>query len=157
MIDRAKIEAARLENLAKRRVAQIARRAGKPITPAKAAQLAKLERQRRETEDQARRFKLLCKASGLPIPSREIRFHQTRDWRFDFAFDAERVAVEVEGGIWTQGRHTRGSGYERDMIKYNCAGLAGWLVLRVTPGELCSVETVDMVRLALLARAAGRP
>ena len=69
-------------------------------------------------------------------PELEVRFHPTRKWRFDLAWPAMRLAVEVEGGSWTHGRHTRGSGFESDCEKYNEAALAGWTVLRVTPGMI---------------------
>jgi hypothetical protein len=42
------------------------------------------------------------------------------------------VAVEFEGGIWSNGRHIRGKGYARDVEKYNLAVLEGWRVLRYT-------------------------
>ena len=63
---------------------------------------------------------------------REHRFDPTRRWRFDFAFDASKVAVEVEGGTWQHGRHVRGSGFEKDCEKYNRAAAMGWTVLRYT-------------------------
>ena len=41
---------------------------------------------------------------------REYRFHPDRKWRSDFCWPAEdvRLFVEIEGGIWTDGRHVRG-------------------------------------------------
>lgn len=60
----------------------------------------------------------------------EYKFHPTRQWRFDFAFPHHKIAIELEGGIWTGGRHTRGKGFESDCEKYNEAAKAGWLVLR---------------------------
>ncbi len=48
------------------------------------------------------------------------------------------VAVEIEGGIWTGGRHTRGKGYQGDMEKYNAAQLYGWKVLRYTPDQIAA-------------------
>jgi len=74
-------------------------------------------------------FCLLVRANGLPAPEREYRFHQRR-WRFDFAWPAERVAVEIEGAVYTRGRHTRGAGFSADCVKYNEAAAAGWCVLR---------------------------
>lgn len=74
--------------------------------------------------------------SGLPAPEREYVFHKKRKWRFDFAWPDLLIAVEVEGGIWVGGRHVRGEGYEADCEKYNEAQLAGWMVLRFTPGML---------------------
>lgn len=71
-------------------------------------------------------------AQHMPEPVREYRFHPARRWRFDFAWPEQRVAVEIEGGAWVQGRHTRGAGYTNDCEKYNSAMLEGWRVLRFT-------------------------
>ena len=66
----------------------------------------------------------------IPLPEREYRFDPTRKWRADFAWPAQKLLVEVEGGIWTGGRHTRGSGFARDAEKYNAAAMHGWRILR---------------------------
>jgi hypothetical protein len=55
-----------------------------------------------------------------------------KDWRFDFALVDQKIAIEVEGGVFTRGRHTRGSGFTEDCTKYNAAVRAGWRVLRYT-------------------------
>jgi hypothetical protein len=55
------------------------------------------------------------------------------------------IALEVEGGVWTRGRHTRGKGFLGDMEKYNAAALGGWCVLRVTPDRLTRVG-IELVR-----------
>jgi very-short-patch-repair endonuclease len=68
----------------------------------------------------------------LPEPLREYRWNPERRWRFDFAFVSQRLAVEVEGGTWVGGRHTTGSGFEADCVKYAEAVVAGWRVLRFT-------------------------
>lgn len=74
---------------------------------------------------------------GIPTPEKEYRFDKVRRWRFDYAWpDHGQIAVEIEGGIWTHGRHTRGSGFHADMGKYNMASKAGWRVFRFTPSEL---------------------
>ena len=74
-----------------------------------------------------------CVLAGLPTPAPEHRFCPPRRWRFDWAFVVWKLAVEVEGGSWTGGRHTRGAGFERDIEKYAEALCLGWRVLRVTP------------------------
>jgi len=74
--------------------------------------------------------------AGLPPPVPEYRFHVTRRWRLDLAWPDLRVAVEVEGGIWVAGRHSRGPGFEADCEKYAEAAIEGWMVLRVTPGMI---------------------
>ena len=91
--------------------------------------------------------------NGLPAGAvAEFRFHRSRRWRFDWAWPAERLALEIEGGAWTRGRHTRGKGFIEDMAKYNAAALAGWRVLRVTPQQFSSGEAGRLVRLALATR-----
>ena len=76
-------------------------------------------------------FALHCRAEGL-LPNREYRFHPTREWRFDFAFVGRMIAVEIEGGSGTYGRHQRPGGFEADAVKYNAAAKLGWRVFRYT-------------------------
>lgn len=90
-----------------------------------------------------------CKAAQLPEPVSEYRFHPERRWRFDLAWPAHKVAVEVEGGSWTQGRHTRGLGFELDLIKYAEAALLSWIVLRVTPGMVSDGRALSLVERAI--------
>ena len=52
-----------------------------------------------------------------------------RDWRFDFAFPAQQVACEINGGIYTKGRHIRPEGYLDDCEKLRDAAKLGWRVL----------------------------
>lgn len=91
------------------------------------------------------------KECGLPAPEVEYKF-SCRKYKFDFAWCSNPndcrywVALEVEGGIWTRGAHGRGSGIKRDMDKYNLAAMLGWRVLRVEPKDLCTQDTVDMIR-----------
>lgn len=77
----------------------------------------------------------------LPLET-EYKFHPTRKWRFDFAHLTSKVAIEVEGGIWSQGRHTRGSGYMADCKKYNAAIIEGWRVFRIT-----SIDPVELQQI----------
>jgi len=67
-------------------------------------------------------------------------------WRLDIAWPDRLIAVEVEGGVWSGGRHGRGSGIVKDMEKANALTMAGWRLLRVLPNELCMQETVDMCK-----------
>lgn len=94
-------------------------------------------------------FIQLVSESNLPEPSHEYKFHPTRKWRFDYAWPEHKLALEVDGGIWTQGRHTRGSGRLNDMEKFNHAAMLGWRILYVTPQQLCTVQTADMIRKAM--------
>ena len=64
----------------------------------------------------------------------EHKFHPVRKWAFDYAHPATKVAIELEGGIWTGGRHTNGAGFIGDCAKYNEAALLGWTVFRIPTG-----------------------
>lgn len=90
------------------------------------------------------------KLAGLTEPEREIRFHPTRKWRFDFFWSTAKVACEVEGGIWISGggRHNRASSFVKDAEKYNEAALLGIMVLRV-----CDKQIKDGSALAWIERA----
>ena len=99
-------------------------------------------------------LKLLAQ-NGIPAPTAEYRFHPTRKFRFDWCWPEYLIAVEVEGGVWTRGRHTRGAGFLRDCFKYNEAALLGWIVLRTTPDKLYSTEVCEMIKRALELRRAA--
>lgn len=111
-------------------------------------------RQRRPTRQSSAVPTLLfqLQVDGLPAPVLEYRFHPTRKWPFDLAWPAERLAVEVEGGLFINGRHSRGEGYERDLVKYAEALLAGWRVLRVSPRQVKNGQAVGWITRALEAR-----
>jgi very-short-patch-repair endonuclease len=93
----------------------------------------------------AGRLWLMC----FPACEREYRFDPKRRWRFDFAWPAQLVAVEVEGGSWVNGRHTRGSGFAEDCRKYNEAACLGWRVLRVTDKHINDGSAIYWIRKAL--------
>ena len=87
--------------------------------------------------------------SDLPQPVREFRFAPPRRWRFDFAWVEQRLAVEVEGGVHTGGRHTRPVGFRQDCEKYNQAVLEGWRVLRFESGSVESGAALEIIEKAL--------
>jgi very-short-patch-repair endonuclease len=97
---------------------------------------------------------LILRASKIPFV-REYRFHPTRQWRADFALVEHRVLIEVEGGIWSGGRHLRGKGYEADLVKYNQAAIDGWSVLRFSTGQVKSGAAEGTIR-AMIAAAMAR-
>ncbi len=72
----------------------------------------------------------------LPAGAYDQRFSQDRQFRFDFSWPDVKVAVEIEGGEYSRGRHTRAAGYQADCEKYNLAADLGWAVYSVTPTML---------------------
>lgn len=67
---------------------------------------------------------------GLPLPKQQHQFARPRRWRFDFSWPDAMVAVELQGGSWINGRHTRGSYQSKEHEKLNAAQKAGWVVLQ---------------------------
>lgn len=87
--------------------------------------------------------------AGLPEPRTEIVFHPTRKWRFDLAWPDRMLAAEVDGGVWTGGRHTRGAGFIEDCTKLNAALVLGWWVLRFPGPHIKNGIAVKTLREAL--------
>lgn len=97
-------------------------------------------------------FQALCKAHGLPEPVAEYVFHPKRKWRFDWAWPMGSiggVALEIDGGVWTKGRHTRGAGFLKDIEKINQAVILGWRVLRCTPADVKSGKVFETLKQAM--------
>lgn len=78
------------------------------------------------------------------------RLARLRDWRFDLAWPQQKVALELQGGIYAQGRHSRGAAQEAEYEKHAEAVLRGWRVLYAGPHQ---VE--DGTALAWLERVLG--
>lgn len=100
-------------------------------------------------EDFAATLAIRAVQAGLPAPVREWRFHPRRRWRFDLAFVEQRVAVEVDGGAFSGGRHTSGPGFREDCVKLSEAAALGWRVLRVMPEHVESGEALRWLEAAL--------
>ena len=75
----------------------------------------------------------------------EFRFDPKRKWRADFHLVGKMILIEVEGGIWSNGRHTRAKGYLGDMEKYNSAQLLRYQVLRFSTEQVKSGLAVRQI------------
>lgn len=76
----------------------------------------------------------------------EYKFHPKRKWRADFHIMGKKILIEVEGGVWSNGRHTRGKGYIADMEKYNSAQELGYLVFRYSTEQVKSGKAIEEIR-----------
>lgn len=104
---------------------------------------------------------------GPPFTPYERQYPYVPGRRFaaDFAFLAERLLVEVQGGIAAfvrddgeerRGAHGSVSGVIKDLERGNLATLHGWRVLRFMPQAMREddiAETVDVIERALKWRA----
>lgn len=94
-------------------------------------------------------FTVLVKSELRADCVKEYRFHPKRKWRFDYALPDHKIAIEVEGGVWSGGRHTSPKGFLGDIEKYNCAALMGWRLFRVTPDTLTTNNTISLLKQAV--------
>lgn len=117
------------------------------------AAMLKREQERAKREALEAAMWLAIRAHKLDhLCVRQYRFHGEREWRFDFAFPARKVAIEVDGGVFTGGRHTRGAGFTEDIVKLNAAVIDGWRVLRATSAHVKSGEAIGWLESLLLPR-----
>ena len=89
-------------------------------------------------------LKMQLKALKIEF-EQEFKFHAKRKWRADFHITGKKLLVEVEGGIWSGGRHTRGKGYLGDMEKYNAATVMGYRVIRFSTEQVKSGLAVQQI------------
>lgn len=83
-----------------------------------------------------REFEFKYKIAGLPPVVAEYRFAPPRKWKFDYSYPDRKIAIELEGGVFSGGRHTRPMGFIGDCEKYNTAACLGWRLLRFTVVDL---------------------
>lgn len=91
------------------------------------------------------------KDTGLVMPLPEYRFNKPHSQhRFDFAWPEQKLAVEIEGGVWINGGHSRGSGYIKNLEKYNIATEQEWAILRYHEVTVAKVEQVARILRRLI-------
>lgn len=91
----------------------------------------------------------IIKSEGIEAPTPEFRFHTTRKWRFDLCWKDQKLAVEIMGGIWNRGAHTRGAHYLSDCEKMNTATLMGYRVLNVCREHIESGQAILWIKEGL--------
>ena len=85
---------------------------------------------------------------------REFKFFTLRKWRLDFLLPEHLVGIEIEGAIWSRGRHTRGQGFRNDTEKYNYATMLGIRVLRFTSEYVLNGQAKEFLKTWLKEKAA---
>ncbi len=107
----------------------------KKLTPAQ--QLRKLKADARIAN-----FQNWCYRNGLPKPAAEYQFDMSRKWRFDFCWAEQMVALEVQGGLFSAGRHTRGAALLKEHEKLNRAAVLGYRLIYTTPQTAQNSDTL---------------
>lgn len=92
------------------------------------------------------------RAAECEPESREYQFAAPRRWRFDFAWPSIKLAVEVQGGVWSGGRHVRPAGFAAECERRNHAALAGWAVLEYPADAIHSGRAAQEVAAVVASR-----
>jgi hypothetical protein len=82
----------------------------------------------------------------------EFRFCVSRKWRADYFIAARPpnptwcALVEIDGGIWSRGRHVTGKGFLADCEKLNYASALGFKVFRFAPSQVLRGEAKEFIK-----------
>ena len=94
---------------------------------------------------------IMAELPGVEVV-KEYLFYPVRKWRVDYAIPKHKVAIEIDGAVWTMGRHNRPEGYINDMEKLNTAASMGWLVLRFTTDDRLKGTTLKLIKETISIR-----
>lgn len=143
----------------RRKAKQLAGKSEGEISGRAKKRRAKERAERKAKADAIRaEFRLLCKDNGVPIPATEYMFAKEamgREWRFDYAWIEERLALEVDGGLFVHGGHNRGGFILKTHEKQNAAAELGWRILHCVPKTLRTTATIELLQRAMRATAAA--
>lgn len=88
-------------------------------------------------------------AMKAPFFEREFQIVSDRRYRADFFFPLARLIVEVDGGGWVNGRHSRGNGIENDAEKSALIAQLPARLMRVTPKQIKDGRALNWILKAL--------
>ena len=113
---------------------------------APAAQQLATEKRKAASKKLEMELLLQIRASGWPEPKLQYKFHESRKWRFDFAWPELLLAVEVNGGTFVSGGHSRGMGQHNDYVKCGEAMALGWTVYVCDTILVRTGEALEMIK-----------
>lgn len=98
-------------------------------------------------EPSALEAQLIAQMTAYQFPKweREFQFCDGRKWAADFAWPELGLLVEVDGGAWNQGRHSRAAGRASDCVRDAEAFLLGYTTIRLTTQMVTSGKGVRLV------------
>lgn len=89
-------------------------------------------------------------AHHLPAPLAEYQFAKPRKWAFDYAWPmGDGLALEIQGGLFTGGRHVRGAALLKEQEKLCEAAIRGWRVLFCVPDDVKTGKVFAILKRAL--------
>lgn len=94
---------------------------------------------RKELEAEARKqfaykFEAIWRLLDGPPLETEFKFHDERQWRNDYLHRPTKTIIELDGGVYSGGRHVRPKGFIDDCVKLNEATMLGYFLIRIPTG-----------------------
>lgn len=74
----------------------------------------------------------VVKSKRHQTPERKL----AKTYKIDFAFQELKLAIEIQGGTYRNGRHNRGKGYAEDRKRIRDLQYMDWVVLEYTTDDL---------------------
>jgi hypothetical protein len=106
-------------------------------------------------------YPLIAEFDDIPLweadfAKRQRLSRRSKRYRLDFVHEPSQVGIEIQGAIYTGGRHVTGTGYERDATKYNLAYAAGWIVFLITPMMVKDYKWYELIAATIESRVDQR-
>lgn len=112
----------------------------------------------RQNDDAHRLLIFQLNAAGIKDFHVEYRFAYKdlgREFEWDLAFVDQKIAVEVNGGIWTKGAHGHPITILRNMEKGNWGAALGWRVLAFSTDQVKNGEALNFIEAVLKNEVGG--
>ena len=85
----------------------------------------------------------------------EYYFAKPRKFRWDFAHLESRIAIELQGGTYSKGRHTNGAALAREYEKLNIAAQKGWRVFFLDTNMVNDLGIYEAIASTIINTNAG--
>jgi very-short-patch-repair endonuclease len=93
-------------------------------------------------------IKLIPQYSIKPRIRQDIK--NAKPYKLDFAHLETKVAIEIQGGTWNNGRHSRGSGMKGDYTKLNSLQYDGWTVFQLST-DMITEEWINIIKVYIFS------
>jgi very-short-patch-repair endonuclease len=92
-------------------------------------------------------IKLIAQYSIKPSIRKNIK--NAKPYKLDFAHPETKVAIEIQGGTWNNGRHSRGSGMKGEYNKLNTLQYDGWTVFQLST-DMITEEWINIIKESII-------
>jgi len=121
--------------------------------------LSALEDQFLKQWDEATGIALEREYSNIPaweadFEQRYAKSKRSKRYRLDFAHPSSLTGIEIQGAVYSRGRHVTGSGYERDCRKYNLAYTSDWTIFLLSGAMAKDPFWTSLIASHIFARLA---